>query len=279
MDRKSSGIQTRMTEGELQEAFAALPATQQRGPKLHTWPRYLWNIRKHVKKQDPAAFLTWSTLHATMFVGSGAYFTAPEVEALQSDGWQRWKLAITETDIGQPPRMDDDLEFTSGNLIHQAYHLLQFEKGADKWVHELDRIVEFGGGYGAMVAICRRLGFKGEYVIYDNAEMSLIQQYYLSNLGYEAEFRITSDDEFANPGGADLMIAAYSLSEVSDELRSAWLELPDFQHYLIVHQDTYWGVDLVEEFKDISSRRPDREWKIIDSPVKRHKYVIGLPHD
>ena len=82
MGRKSSGIQTRMTEGELQEAFAALPAMQQRGPKLHTWPRYLWNIRKHVKKQDPAAFLTWSTLHATMFVGSGAHFTAHEIEGI-----------------------------------------------------------------------------------------------------------------------------------------------------------------------------------------------------
>lgn len=279
MDRKSGSIYKRMTEDELQEAFAALPAMQQQMPKAHTWPRYLWDIRKHVEKQDPAAFLTWSTLHATMFVGNGAGFTEHEVEALKSDGWHRWKLAITETDIGQPPRMDEDLEFTSGNMIHQAYHLLQFEKAADKWVHELDRIVEFGGGYGAMVAICRRLGFKGEYVIYDNDEMGLIQQYYLSNLGYEAEFRLTTDDEFANPGDADLLIASYSLSEVSDELRSAWMELPDFQHYLIVHQDKYWDLDLNEEFKGIISRRPDREWAVIDSPIRGHSYVIGLPLD
>lgn len=277
MGGKSSSIQTRMTGSELQEAFAALPAAERMAPKLHTWPRYLWNIRKHVEQQDPATFLTWSTLHATMFVGNGAGFTAHEVEALQSDGWERWKLAITETDIGHPPRMNGVLDFTSGNLIHQAYHLLQFERGADKWVHEMDRIVEFGGGYGAMAAICRRLGFKGEYVIYDNDEMSLIQQYYLSNLGYEAEFRVTDDHGIVHPGGADLMIAAYSLSEVSEELRTAWMELPDFQHYLIVHQDKYWDADLTEQFRELISRRPDRRWRISDSPIRGHKYVIGMP--
>lgn len=268
-----------MRASELQAAFAVLPVAPKDPPELHTWPRYLWNIRKHVKEGDPNRFLTWSTLHATMFVGDGASFTAAEVEALKKDDWERWKAAITESIIGHPPHMKDELSFTTGNLIHQAFHLLQFEQKANKRVHELDRIVEFGGGYGAMAAICRRLGFRGEYVIYDNDEMSLIQQFYLSNLGFEASFSVTNGHEFDPPGEADLLIALYSLSEVSSGLRSAWMEITDFEHYLIVHQAIYFGADLGLLFDGIMDEHPDKEWVTIDSPIHGHRYVIGLPRD
>ncbi len=268
-----------MNKEDLRQAFANLAPSPLMPPPQATWPRYLWNIRRHVKNQDVDDFLTWSTIHATMFVSTMTYFLEVEMRSLE-ENWDRWKGPLTESNVGQPPRLEGQYEFTSGNLVHQAFHLQQFEKVTGRNIETLNQIVEFGGGYGLACAIVRRLGFEGDYIIYDNAEMSLLQQYYLSNLGYEATFRQTNGDAFEVPDRADnnLLIACYSLSEVTVELRSAFIDRTEFDYYLIVHQPSWHGIDLVGMFDGLPARIPDRHWKMLESPIRHHRYVIGMPH-
>lgn len=278
MGGKSSGIQARITEEDVKLGFKEFDDLDMAAPELHTWPRYLWNIRQHVRQGKVENFLTWSTLHATMFVGNGAHFTEAEMKALKDDGFDRWKIALAESDVGNPLRLKGH-EYTSGNLVHQAFHLMQWEQLSGKHVEELESIVEFGGGYGSMCAIVRRLGFEGKYTIIDNLEMSLLQQYYLSNLGFEATFSQTVKHNFVPPGRANLLIAAYSLSEVSEELRSAFLSETDFDEYLFVHQGIYAGMLVREMFDPFAKARSDKEWIDRNSPIRAHRYLIGLSGD
>jgi len=276
MGGKSRRIQPLISGQDLKDAFEKLEGPEE-PPKAHTWPRYLWDIRRHVREGDPNDFLTWSTLHATMFVGSGAYFVADELKALEADDWDRWKLAIEEPWIGKPEPMPGPYQFTTGNMIHQAYHLLQFEQMAGVQVQDLDRIVEFGGGYGALAWIVRGLGFLGEYLIYDNPEMSLIQQFYLSQADIDADYSVTNGRTFDPPGQADLLFAAYSISEVPEELRLAFLGDTDFNHYFFVHQNIYQEIMLKPVFDEFAKSRPDKEWTDRKSPVHRHRYLLGKP--
>lgn len=268
-----------MNAQDLKDAFAQLPPGPTEPPEPHTWPRYLYEIRKHVELQDPDGLLTWSTIHATMFVGEGARFLDKELEALMADDWDRWKAAIVDPQVGQPPMLEEPLEFTTGNMIHQAFHVLQFEQMAGVKIDELDRIVEFGGGYGSLAYLVRNLGFLGDYVIYDNDEMSLIQQFYLSQTDTSAEFRQTNGAEVEASIEADLLFAAYSLSEVPEDLRENFLSQGDYEYYFFVHQHNYAGIDLTEMFDEFASRRPDKDWIDRTGELRAHRYLTGIPRD
>jgi hypothetical protein len=127
------------------------------------------------------------------------------------------------------------------NLIHQAYHLYQWQQVTGKQIKDLNTIVEFGGGYGAMCLLCHRLGFKGRYVIYDLPEFSLLQEWYLSQHKLSAEW-----NPKRKPKDVDLFMALYSLSEVEPGLRDSLLIRAKSYLYLYSGQWEAW--DNVEWF-------------------------------
>lgn len=192
--------------------------------KLPTLPHdTFWNMKRNEIRtrildpnDDPSKFLTWSVIIATMFVGNAPYIDK-ELTALQADNWIRWIPALSEDEFGEPERYIA-LPTTSGNMIHQAYHLLQWEKATGKRVKDIKRIVEFGGGYGAMAKLVRRSGFTGEYIIFDTPEFSLLQEFYLSNIGIDDVHCISTDHAWsvACKRPADLFIALWSLSETDN---------------------------------------------------------------
>ncbi len=268
-------LQQPMTITEFRSAMRLLSIPKKK-PEPHRWPRHRWEIHKHAESDDP--LLTWATLHATMFVGDAPWIIE-EYRYLRNDGWQRWGPVTREDSFGKPPRLSFD-DGTSGNLIHQAYHLALWEDVTGKRIEYLKRIVEFGGGYGAMCNIIRRLGFEGEYVIYDLPELSLIQRYYLSNLGIQADLFVVDEltDIEPIPAG-DLMIGLYSLTEAPIDLRNTFTA-SRFPAYLIAHQDQYFGEDLSEWSDWFMETRDDLNWKMIKSDhLKGHRYVIGWQDD
>jgi hypothetical protein len=217
-----------MNANELKEAFANLPLMSE--PEIsHNWEYRRWCLRQDVAGKEPPEFLTWPTVVGTMFVGNAAYIEY-EQEALPC------YLAhlIDETKFGKPELLGS----TSGNLIHQAYHIAQW--GDPISVSRIETIVEIGGGYGAMALICHRLGFRGQYIIYDLPEFSLLQQYYLSNVGVNnVEFATKLPDHIV----CDLLIGLYSLSEIPLSLRADVLRAYPSESYLFAYQAGWGGND------------------------------------
>lgn len=258
-----------VNDKELFAAFAALPPLKGEAPD-YTWRRHRLSLREHVAAGDLSNMLQWSTVVATMFVGTGAAFTPAELSRLTD----RYKNIIGEPRIGDPQLYDG---WTSGNLIHQAYHLMQWEQATGLQVERLGRIVEIGGGYGAMALLCWRLGFRGRYVIIDLPEVSLLQEYYLS------QARVKNVEWRADGLGyedADLLIALYSITEMEVGDRWEVMERINARHVLMCHQPTFtpfkgqvdnvaWVNEVIENYGGNWVRRD------VDLPMLGgHQYVM-----
>lgn len=269
---KDVSVKKPMTSDELKAAFGDLPPMEPVEP-AHNWKFWAWDLRQNVADKDPAEFLTWPGLVGTMFVGNAPYIDY-EYEELPLSV----KNAIDDPQIGKPELYTRPGVATSGNLIHQAYHFWQWKRAKDNMFHaatfrHLETIIEIGGGYGAMALICHRLGFRGRYIIYDLPEFSLLQQYYLSNVGVEGvEFKTRIDKQM---GEADLLIGLYSLNEMPLHAREAIIDLCPAQSYLIAYGANWGGIDNMAWALDLMKRKGYnwRNWNIPHLP--NCWYLVG----
>jgi hypothetical protein len=235
----------------LQDAFTDLPPLPI--VKGDIWNRHRLSIRRHVATSDDLMqFLNWSTITAIMFVGDAPYIEK-ELDVLrESPDWNRWRSAIKETYLGAPQTLPY-YTASSGNLVHQAYHLKMFEDLSGKKLKDMDSIYEFGCGYGAMALVACRAGFFGDYYVYDFPEMLLLTAFYLRNLGVE-------DVHFVNtlePIEVDLFVACYSLSEIRLAERKRVLFDVKADNYLFAFQGDWDGVDNVTWFDSFALMRDD----------------------
>jgi len=222
---------------ELQLRFESLPPLPElvEGEPLDHWTDKQRSIRQHIAERGIDDFLTWPEIVTTMFVGDAPYIPL-EMATLHADGWGRWGSAMEEDDLGGPLCLPDH-NWTSGSMVHQAYHLHQWEKATGIRVDSLSTIVEIGGGYGAMCKLIRRLGFTGRYIIYDLPELSFIQEWYLGKLGVDVE--LCSAPSLA-PLDCDLLIALWSLSEMTDEQQISYLDSLSAKYVLVAALDAPW---------------------------------------
>lgn len=96
-----------------------------------------------------------------------------------------------EPGIGNPMRLPDH-KFTSGARVNMLWHLKSLlEFGED--LSQYDFIFEFGGGVGYLADMVFRLGFAGEYFLYDVPTMSRIQKWYLGQLDRDAHAHCVND--------------------------------------------------------------------------------------
>lgn len=202
-----------MNADQFRERMTQLPEpiTDKKPPYWEAWRLDLW---RRAQTQDPARFWEWPCVYHTMLVNHWYNPVKYEYSTLITRLLDACRVPHAgpvdnfkvETFSPYDPFQNNGL---SKNLIHQAYHVNQWEQTTGRKIDTLDTIVEFGGGYGAMALLCHRLGFKGKYIIYDLPEFALLQEYYLSQFGINAEW-----NPKRRPKGVDLFMALYSISEV-----------------------------------------------------------------
>lgn len=127
--------------------------------------------------------------------------------------------------------------------ISQNYHLDLWENKTGLKVANLNSIVEFGGGYGAMLKMLLERGFEGKYYSYDFPEFVALQEFYT-----QEKIKTTL------PAKCDLMIAICSLSETDVITRKLFLNNLEFKHCLIRYQHR-WGIDNHIYFQRIEGDR------------------------
>jgi hypothetical protein len=147
-----------------------------------------------------------------------------------------------------------------------------------------------------MCRLFHRLGFHGRYAIFDFAEFSSLQQFFLKSLDMPLHsiesFRqtghgvVTVSDiaqleglttELLPVSQRSLFIATWSLSETSLELRRRVLELASsFDAFLFAYQDRFGEVDNDRFFTDWKVSKPDTQWHQwpIDH-ISGNYYLIG----
>jgi len=243
----------------LREKIEQLPPLSD-SPERFTWEFRRKNLRHRILKHEVEKFLRWPIIKETMFVGNVPYVYDKYRELLGQDfagDLSRWATAIVEPKFGGAELLPDIIIETSGNLVNQAHHLMTWENTTGERVEDLNFIFEFGGGYGAMALICRRLGFTGKYTILDLPEFSLLQQYYLSNVLPEDDKLFFIDDvewvgiqRSLTIAKYDLLIANCSLSEVMGEDRDKFISWLWSKGGLITYHPRWDGFDNDTYFKE-----------------------------
>jgi hypothetical protein len=271
-------------------------------PSETVWRSNMNRLRELVLNQDPREFLRWDVVSRTMFVSFSRY-TSTELKYLKHrpDWNTRWRPAIKESLVGHPMRYGYHpipyifYPASSGNLIHHAYHVAQFEEKTKVQVHNIDYVFEFGGGYGSMCRLFYNLGFHGKYIVFDLPSFSELQRYFLRTLGLPVqsvtEFvksragivcvsdiqqlitLLTDHSEARNT----MFIATWSISESPISIRDSILPLTsEFQSFLIAYADTFGevnNVDFFNNWKETIRNISWHSWRIEHIPGS--VYLVG----
>lgn len=275
-------------------------AVQLQSPALITaeiWDAKRARLRELLLRGDPAEFLRWDVVRSTMVKRARKPVTAELRHLQRQPDWkQRWRPALRESTVGCP-RPFRLYPHSSGNLIHQAYHLCRFEETTGLSLPTLPYIVEFGGGYGSLCRLFHQLGFAGTYVIFDLPEVAVLQRFFLGSVGLTAlksrrgvqeavRGAITLSDlaDFgrvlrARPPGMAAFIAQWSLGETPVALRRLVLpEVAGFDAYLLGYTEWFEGIDNRGFFKDWRTTLPGYAWHDIPLPHlhKAEWYLFGV---
>lgn len=234
------------------------------------WEYWRWALYKHLRDDDPSQFPHWPCIYHTMTV---SHWPGPVAWELGELNIMRFNHPILMPHFG-PKDYLKDTQY-SLNLIHQAYHIQQWENATGKDIRTLDTIVEFGGGYGAMCLLAHRLGFEGKYIIYDLPEFSLLQEYYLSQFGLLANVTWNPKEQ---PKDVDLFMALYSISEVPMNERDELMVKA--KSYLFLYSGLWEGWKNVDYFQlDFPTLGYCANWKheeLKHLPDAQNWYSIGF---
>lgn len=282
---------------ELQQSFQQLPVrdvtTLSRAE--NAWRGNMNRLRELVLSQDPREFLRWDVISQTMFVDDARYLSKELAYLKQRPDWgTRWKSAIRESSVGHPtpyvyyPR-------SSGNLIHHAYHLANFEEKTGIEVQNVGVVFEFGGGYGSMCRLFHNLGFQDKYIIFDLPHFSLLQKYFLQVVGLTVH-RSVKDFVAAHDGvlcvsDSGMLVSAlahvdytnsmflgtWSVSESPLDVRSKIMPLlAGFNSFLFAYQDTFEEIDNIIYFDNWRENVRSvvwHSWPIAHAPG--NNYLVG----
>ena len=259
---------------DLRAAMAALPPlpAEEASAAADWWLSVRRELRRLVAEHDPRAFIQWEPVQQTMFTGDASYVRGELASLKRSPQWgSRWRPALVEDVAGAPSRCRWHLA-GSGNLVHHAYTLFEFERATGRPVESFSQVVEFGGGYGGMCRLFRRLGFAGDYAIVDFPEFAALQRYYLADVAAArpavAAGRTTFVTDLADlptlPVSDDgLLVALWSLSETSIAVREQVLAALDrVPNVLIAFQGQFREVDNRKFFADWTAARSDVNWAV-----------------
>jgi hypothetical protein len=237
------------------------------------WEYWRWDLYKRVLSDEPTEFWEWPCIYHCMLVEHWPGPIAYELSKLDS----RFLNACSIPHFGPGDGELTNDGYLSRNLIHQAYHIQQWEEATGKRINQLDTIVEFGGGYGAMALLCHRLGFDGKYIIYDLPEFALLQEYYLSHFGilHKVEW-----NPKRKPKNVDLFMALYSMSEMPLDERIPLV--PQAKSYLFLYSGVWQGWDNVSFFQravpELAWHGEAMQWRhseLSHLPDKNNHYSIG----
>lgn len=227
-------------------AMLARVQTELKPPSWEHWRMTMWD---HLNKDDPNKFYEWPCIYHCMLVNHWKDVIADEFKDMPTLYLRLAQMPVVST--------NDYFNHTdySLNLIHQLYHLWQWEQFSGNKISELNTIVEVGAGYGAMALMARRLGFRGDYFIYDLPEFCLLQEYYLSNIvlgSWGAQYQWNAP----LPMTADLMIACYSLSEMPILERKDYLYDVKSRSYLFLFSQQWQDYDNLHYFTQFAELTP-----------------------
>jgi hypothetical protein len=235
------------------------------GEALPFWKTAWESLLRESQTSDPRFFMRWPTIAGTMVNRTSPFAIRAYRRLKLTRQWRTvWKPAITRPPYGHGPRFLPYLR-TDANTVMHAGHLRHYASVTGRNWLDHDVIVEFGGGYGSMCRLVRKLGFKGRYVIFDLRPILALQKYYLGLHGVEAGYDLTAANLLTASletvmealGPRTAMMSTWALSEMPLALRDDITGLLADRRWgdvLFAYQLRFEGLDNAAWFRDMAAR-------------------------
>ena len=232
--------------------------------RLKTHEVFSKNIYDIIIKNKTLNFLRNSNIQNIFFIHN-RFFILNELLELKRDikRWSLWKTLLTENSVGDPVRYFLYPK-SSGNRIRQVYHLKKYLDFSKNNILKIKNIIEIGGGYGCMAQIFKKINKGCNYVIFDTAEVNLLQYYYLKMNNIPVTINkiqskkvclinklslIKKYNKKMNKRNVNLLIANWSISEMPIDLRNKINKLTyNFPNKLISFQQKFEGINNLNYF-------------------------------
>jgi len=222
----------KMTTQELREKISKLEVPPEGKPPY--WDYWRNDLRNCILTDEPENYKKWPIIRHTMLMD---HLPIDSSWKIVSDNMNRSGIeqALQPPIVGEP----DWYEGYSRVMIEQAAHLIQWENKSGRTVSDLHTVFEFGAGYGTMALLLNRLGFYGNYVIYDLPEMCLFQEWFLRQHGVSVNY-CSSLDKMPDRANVDMLIAIGSISETPMDFREKFFSLVSADNF-IFRYSRIWG--------------------------------------
>ena len=226
-------------------------------------------------------FLNFGFVQQMFFIHNRFFIFKEFLEIYKNKKFFFWKKILKEDVSGFPPRYFL-YPNSSGNRIHQTYHLYKFNEFYKKNLKTFDLVFEFGGGYGNMARTFNKINPNSTYIIFDTRPVNLIQWYYLSLLKIHSSLSIkTKSNIFLINDLNDLrvllkkynsknslFIANLSLSEVPISFRKKILNYTkNFNYKLISFQKKFENIHNYNYFHNLKKNTLRKYSKSIIFPI------------
>ncbi len=248
-------------------------------PEVEFWQRTRETLRGLLLTSDISTFPDWRIIRQTMLVSNRDSIRNKAKHILSKHGLQEvWMNALDTTSFPSIERCDEWLTDSDASTVQQAFHLSKWVDFTKLKVSSLNTIVEVGAGFGVMCRLIHKLGFVGEYYIYDLPELREIQKYYLSQFFDLKKVSINWITDIEELKPCSLLIALYSLSESPLETKETWLETILHDNYLLAYQDDFKKMDNLHFFHTFMNNLRQYDWGKIYTPSEDSHYLFGKRH-
>jgi len=162
----------------------------------YDWTEWASSVRQAFRGGVPLGFLAHPTLSCTMVFGRrrGIRLTHQMLnDIVRVFGRDVASSILLEDYIGLPT-ISSAAYMTSANRCHHARHLAMYAQECKMNFWDSASIIEWGGGYGNMARIIRRMNPTVTYTIIDLSEFLALQYIYLSSIEGEGNVHIVQPD-------------------------------------------------------------------------------------
>lgn len=199
------------------------------------WEEHLQKINSLIRSQDKSILLD-NLVRYAIYLSIAMEWSKTQLPYLEKQfSPEKLKdLLLESTCLNQ--NIINPIYMTSESRVNHLTHLASFEEKVKISISSLENIVEFGGGYGGMTVVVKKMAKKNATVlVIDVPEMIVLQSYYVSQVLGAENINIILDEKtdikkgkinyvpltlskFLSPQfNADLFIATWSLSESNDK--------------------------------------------------------------
>jgi hypothetical protein len=258
--------------GEFAERYARV-----RGLVEAAWVEPYWTeigatLERQLLPRPPFGFLGLGAVMETMCLVPGSRSLRGKLRELEATFPETDLAALEEEYVGEPAIAFRGRR-ASGNSVHQLYHLARYQQVTGIRPRDLGSVVEWGGGYGSLARIFRKLrGGRLTYTIVDLPLSSCLQWLYLGSIfGRDAVHLLERPADRVVEGAINLVPAGLARPELvrGDLFVSTWAlsESTVAAQETVVREWRSFGAErLLVAYSSPSQALPDAGW--IEGPLR-----------